>query len=175
MASQTTKSNTSRQTPVNILPPYQPLFCIKKTNGIKNDIPNGSICAWNSLNIPKGWLICDGSNKTPNLINRFILNEKSDTLDDAGGSDHVTLTPDNIPSHTHSYDFTQYNCGINSCDSNGMNTVSGCSSGQDTSINFPNVAMCDTNGNNCITSPSSSTPIKLDPPHIKLIYIMKTN
>ena len=56
-----------------------------------------------------------------------------------------------------------------------MNTVSGCSSGQDTSINFPNVAMCDTNGNNCITSPSSSTPIKLDPPHIKLIYIMKTN
>ena len=175
LASQTTKSNTSRQTPVNILPPYQPLFCIKKTNGIKNDIPNGSICAWNSLNIPKGWLICDGSNKTPNLINRFILNEKSDTLDDAGGSDHVTLTPDNIPSHTHSYDFTQYNCGINSCDSNGMNTVSGCSSGQDTSINFPNVAMCDTNGNNCITSPSSPTPIKLDPPHIKLIYIMKTN
>jgi len=176
-ASQTTKSNTSSQTPVNILPKYQPLFCIKKTNGIKNDIPNGSICAWNSLTtIPKGWSVCDGSNNTPNLTNRFILNEKSDTLDDAGGRDHVTLTPDNIPSHTHSYDFTQYNCDTNFCDGDKdyLNTVSGCSSGQDTSNNFPNVAMCDTNGN-CINSINSPTPFPLDPPHIKLIYIMKTN
>jgi microcystin-dependent protein len=175
-ASQITNANTSSQTPFNILPKYQPLFCIKKINGIKNDIPNGSICAWNSIkNIPKGWSVCDGSNNAPDLTNRFILNEKSDTLDVAGGREQVTLTPDNIPSHTHSYDFTQYNSDFNLCDSDGANTVSGYNSWQDTSINFPNVAMCDTNGNNCITSPSSPTPIKLDPPHIKLIYIMKTN
>lgn len=175
LAPQTTKPNTSSQTPFDILPPYQPLFCIQKINGNKNDVPIGSICAWNSLTIPKGWLICDGSSSTPNLTAAFVLNEKSNTLGQKGGSDSVTLNSDNIPSHTHSYDFTQYNVGINHCDSSNVNTVSGCYSGQDPSINFPNVAMCDTNGGNCITSPNSSTPIKLDPPHIKLIYIMKIN
>jgi microcystin-dependent protein len=178
VAPQTTKPNTSSQTSFDILPPYQPLFCIQKINGNKNDVPIGSICAWNSLTIPKGWLICDGNNKTPNLTAAFVLNEKSDTLGQKGGSDSVTLTQDNIPPHTHSYDFTQYNVGQNYCDSNGPYLVSGCYSGQDSSnppINFPNTGMCDTNGGNCITSPNSSTPIKLDPPHIKLIYIMKTN
>ena len=110
-----------------------------------------------------------------NLTAAFVLNEKSDTLRQKGGSDSVTLTQDNIPPHTHSYNFIQYNVGQNYCDSNGPYMVSGCYSGQDPSTNFPNTGMCDTNGGNCITSPNSSTPIKLDPPHIKLIYIMKIN
>jgi microcystin-dependent protein len=172
---QTTSPDTYTQKPVDILPPYQPLFCIKKTNSIKNDIPNGSICAWNSITIPKGWLICDGNNKTPNLTAAFVLNEKSDTLGQNGGSDSVTLKQENIPLHTHSYNFRQYNSNTNFCKDGGLNTVSDCSSAQDPSNTFPNADMCDTNGGNCITSPNSSTPIKLDPPHIKLIYIMKTN
>ena len=173
---QTTSADTYTQIPFDILPPYQPLFCIIKTNGIKNDIPIGSICAWNSpLTIPKGWLICDGNNKTPNLTAAFVLNEKSDTLGNIGGGDSVTLKQENIPLHTHSYKFRQYNSNTNFCKDGGMNTVSDCSSAQDPSNTFPNVAMCDTNGDNCITSPNLSTPIKLNPPHIKLIYIMKTN
>lgn len=181
----TTESSTQNPSSFDILPQYQPLFCIKKTSSNINDIPTGSICAWNSQTVPNGWLICDGKDgtNTPNLTSVFILNKDSESYNgklEPGGNNSVTLTSDNIDStHTHNYYFQQYACGHNLC-VDGSSTVSDCGSGQDPSINFPNTGMCDTNGDNCITyTPPSphplSTPIKLDPPHIKLIYIMKTN
>jgi hypothetical protein len=174
----TTESSTQNPSSFDILPPYQPLFCIKKTSSNINDIPIGSICAWNSQTIPKGWLICDGKDgtNTPNLTSVFILNKDSESYNgklEPGGNNSVTLTSDNIDStHTHKYHFQQYVCGHNLCIDGGYNTVSDCGSGQDSSFKFPNVAMCDTNGGNCINSPNLPTPIKLDPPHIKLIYII---
>jgi microcystin-dependent protein len=176
----------------DILPSYQPLFCIKKTSSNINDIPIGSICAWNSLAIPKGWLICDGKDSTtptPDLTSKFILNKdsNSDQLGDIGGHDSVTLHSDHIaPTHTHTYSFQQYKSTHNLCDGTGNssgNTVSDCRSGQDFNNNFPITGMCDVNGANCMcgvgnpgcTTPYTNTPIPLDPSHIKLIYIMKTN
>lgn len=39
----------------------------------KNSLPKGSIIMFNSIqNIPDGWHICDGTNGTPNLIDKFI-------------------------------------------------------------------------------------------------------
>lgn len=39
----------------------------------KNSLPKGSIIMFNSTqNIPDGWHICDGTNGTPNLIDKFI-------------------------------------------------------------------------------------------------------
>lgn len=37
---------------------------------------HGIICMWsgNFSDIPDGWAICDGTNGTPNLGNRFIVN-----------------------------------------------------------------------------------------------------
>jgi microcystin-dependent protein len=177
----------------DILPSYQPLFCIKKTSSNINDIPIGSICAWNSLTIPKGWLICDGKDSTtptPDLRSKFILNKdsNSDQLGDIGGNDSVTLHSDHIaPTHTHTYSFQQYKYTHNLCDGTGDssgNTVSDCRSGQDFNNNFPITGMCDVNGANCMcgvngvndpgcTTPYTNTPIPLDPFHIKLIYIMK--
>jgi microcystin-dependent protein len=163
---------------VDILPPYQPLFCIKKKRSNLNDIPIGSICAWNTKNIPKGWSICDGTNSTPDLRSKFILNKDSnDTLGGQGGSDYVTLVSDNIaPTHTHTYYFQQYIPNHNLCIA-GYTTVSDCNSGIDKSgILFSNISMCDTNGSNCTADDNKANKrINLNPPHIKLIYIMKTN
>jgi len=174
----TTKTDLPSAASFDILPPYQPLFCIKKKRSNLNDIPIGSICAWNIKNIPKGWSICDGTNSTPDLRSKFILNKDSnDPLGGQGGSDYVTLVSDNIaPTHTHTYYFQQYVCGHNLCSSNGTTPVSDCSSGIDNVILFHNISMCDTNSSNCTTDDNKANKrINLNPPHIKLIYIMKTN
>ncbi|AZC39471.1 tail fiber protein [Pseudomonas chlororaphis] len=37
------------------------------------DLPYGTIVMFSGKAIPDGWLLCDGRNNTPNLIDRFIL------------------------------------------------------------------------------------------------------
>lgn len=37
------------------------------------DIPLGTIVMYSGTDIPDGWLLCDGENGTPNLIDKFIL------------------------------------------------------------------------------------------------------
>lgn len=69
-------------------------------------IPSGVIAMWSgsSSNIPSGWLLCNGSNGTPDLRNRFIVGAGSSySVGKTGGSNTVTLTIDQMPSHSHSY------------------------------------------------------------------------
>lgn len=42
--------------------------------GAETSIPSGVICMWSGLlaNIPSGWYLCDGTNGTPNLIDKFV-------------------------------------------------------------------------------------------------------
>lgn len=74
---------------------------------LKMIIPKGSIIMHNGSetkeNLLKyGWAICDGSNGTPNLKDKFIkaVTSTSD-VGATGGSSSVTLTTDNMPSHSH--------------------------------------------------------------------------
>lgn len=92
---------------------------------IDRGVPNGAILAWSGVvgNIPTGWLLCDGSNGTPDLRNRFLLgaggaylpsatggaaNHTHDGttspsgahIHQAGGGPHA-LTINEIPSHRH--------------------------------------------------------------------------
>ena len=67
-------------------------------------IPSGGIIMWSGLitSIPTGWGLCDGSNGTPDLRNRFVVGA-GDQYDrnDTGGADSVTLTEAQMPSHNH--------------------------------------------------------------------------
>lgn len=66
-------------------------------------IPPGLIAMWSGVVIPSGWLLCDGSNNTPDLRDRFIVGAGSSyTVGNIGGAKTVTLTTNQIPSHTHS-------------------------------------------------------------------------
>lgn len=68
-------------------------------------VPSNGIIMWHGAiaDIPTGWFLCDGSNSTPDLRNRFVVGAGSDyAVDATGGSDSVTLTTANLPAHTHS-------------------------------------------------------------------------
>lgn len=55
-----------------------------------------------TTNIPAGWALCNGSNGTPDLRNRFIVGAGSTyAVGNTGGSTSVTLTEANLPAHTH--------------------------------------------------------------------------
>lgn len=71
--------------------------------------------------IPTGWRLCNGQNGTPDLRNRFIVGAGSTySVGNTGGSASVTLTSNQIPSHTHtcssetiSNSFSKGNTSIN--------------------------------------------------------------
>lgn len=53
--------------------------------------------------IPSGWYLCDGSNSTPNLRDRFVVGAGSSyAVGDTGGEANHVLTEAEMPSHVHS-------------------------------------------------------------------------
>ena len=66
-----------------------------------------SIIMWSGTTIPTGWSLCNGSNGTPDLRDRFIVGSGSSyTVGATGGAASVTLTTTEMPSHTHGHNFT---------------------------------------------------------------------
>lgn len=52
--------------------------------------------------IPSGWQLCDGTNSTPDLRDRFIVGAGSTySAGNTGGANTVTLSSSEIPSHLH--------------------------------------------------------------------------
>ena len=76
-------------------------------SGTDASLPQGVIVAWSGTeaSIPSGWVLCNGSNSTPDLRNRFIVGAGTGsnyTPGNTGGSDSVSLTTAQMPSHSHS-------------------------------------------------------------------------
>ena len=72
-------------------------------------IPSGGIILWSGAAnaIPTGFVLCNGSNSTPDLRGRFVVGYHDSNgdydVDDTGGAETVTLTVNQIPAHTHTY------------------------------------------------------------------------
>lgn len=49
-------------------------------NIINNIIPKGTIVMWSGKSIPNGWIICNGENGTPNLVDKFVLGSTTDAV-----------------------------------------------------------------------------------------------
>lgn len=88
-------------------------YAMKASNGI----PAGGVIMWTGAitDIPDGWALCNGQTKdgvqTPDLSGRFIVGagtlgtdtyNSGDTNVNGEGKSKVTLTVDQMPSHTHS-------------------------------------------------------------------------
>lgn len=71
---------------------------------LNNPFPVGGIIMWSgALNaVPTGWRLCDGTNGTPDLRDRFIVGAGSTyAVGNTGGAATVTLNESQIPGHTH--------------------------------------------------------------------------
>jgi microcystin-dependent protein len=69
-------------------------------------VPAGVITMWSGsvASIPLGWVLCNGSNGTPDLRDRFVVGAGNNySVNATGGADSVTLTTNQIPSHTHTF------------------------------------------------------------------------
>lgn len=66
-------------------------------------LPVGMITMWSGTEVPSGWALCNGSNGTPDLRNRFVVGAGgSYSVGATGGANSVTLTTGQIPAHNHS-------------------------------------------------------------------------
>jgi len=73
--------------------------------GFEPDAPKGTVAMWDGplSEIPSGWMLCDGNNGTVDLLDEFVEGVVDDSLvGDSGGSNTVTLSTSQLPSHGHS-------------------------------------------------------------------------
>jgi microcystin-dependent protein len=141
----------------------------------------GMIMMWSGTiaTIPSGWLLCNGSNSTPDLRNRFIVGAFSDTA----GVAYTTITGANtqtggskdaiVVSHTHTLTDPGHNHTTSVANQGAVNgSVSGGGS-----IAVPTTtaitSSTSTTGITVTTAGSSGTDQNL-PPYYALAFIMKS-
>ena len=125
-------------------------------------VPTGLIAIWSGATnaIPTGWLICDGTNSTPDLRDRFIIGAGSTySVGATGGSstlDSHTLTIAELASHTHTY--VAHSSTKGTGDDNGPAAQTGTTTGTTSTTG----------------SGTAHTHTGTLPPYYALAYIMKT-
>lgn len=133
-------------------------------------IPRGVIVVWYGTTIPNGWLLCDGTNNTPDLRNRFIYGAIGATTGTTGGSatSGFTLSTSQVPPHTHSLGGYNNHGFTNSCD-NGSSVS--CPDGWNWgNLTTDNGKVGSNNNGGSGTDPVS---FSIMPPYYTLAYIMK--
>lgn len=120
-------------------------------------VPKGAIIMWSGLisNIPAGWALCDGTNGTPDLRDKFIYGVSAGENPGAtGGNNFYSLTIEQLPPHTHSL----------------RHGITGSYRDLQTSID----RLIDTSIGDFLTgSTGSGAPIDNRPAYFKLAFIMK--
>jgi microcystin-dependent protein len=144
---------------------------ITLTGGGTLGVPSGVIVMWSGTvaNIPADWVLCDGSNGTPDLRNRFVVGAHSDgqsgvtfnadtgaisgnySPGNTGGEVAHQLTVAEMPAHSHPYAANR-----GGSDYGGSNPANG-------------------SPNNGVTSNTGGNDYHENrPPYYALAYIMKT-
>jgi hypothetical protein len=150
-------------------------------------VPPGGIIAWSGaeINIPTGWLLCNGSNGTPDLRNRFIVGAgtgSSYAVGATGGSansivvshTHTATSTVTDPGHFHNYAKGGASSGprnavsIDTSVNTDFNTSATLTSDRGTDTKTTGVTVATTNA----ATGSSGADANL-PPYYALCYIMK--
>jgi hypothetical protein len=141
-------------------------------------IPSGGIIIWSgsAAAIPTGWVLCNGSNSTPDLRDKFVVGAGSTyAVGDTGGSANAIVV-----SHTHTATSTVTDSGhthgiafsdtlLYSAGGGNPNTKFGGATNQSTVSNTTGITVATT----VASAGTSGTNANL-PPYYALCYIMKT-
>ena len=140
-------------------------------------IPTGCILLWSGSigSIPAGWVLCNGSNGTPDLRNRFIVGAGSTyAVDASGGSadaivvshNHTATSTVTDPTHRHAA-----SAGDFMTTSGALGTTSGSTQGSAQYTAYASTGI--TVATTVASAGTSGTNANL-PPYYALCYIMKT-
>jgi microcystin-dependent protein len=91
-------------------------------------VPSGVITLWSGStgSIPSGWVICDGTNSTPDLRNLFVVGAgDSYAVGATGGANTVALAEANLAAHTHSVSGTTASDGAHTHNVSGNTSNTG--------------------------------------------------
>ncbi len=141
---------------------------------------SGMIMLWSGSTgtIPSGWVICDGTNSTPDLRNRFVVGAGSTySVDATGGSADATL-----PTHTHTATSSVTDPGHKHLSAQGTEfpqygesgSVSGPSGLRNDGQGFTETKTTGISVSTSIANAGSSGTNANLPPYYALAYIMKT-
>ena len=153
-------------------------------SGVSNSfIPRGGIIMWSGVIIPESWSLCDGTNGTPDLRNRFIVSSGSSyNIGTSGGSTTRTLSVSNLPSHNHTG--TTNNDGahhhrqrLGIIDDENFSGNNGQKPPADAPIGTKSYTIDNTNSSHqhafTTNSTGSGTSFDIRPPYYALAFIMK--
>ena len=138
---------------------------------------SGMIILWSGsiVSIPAGWVLCDGTNSTPDLRDRFVVGAGTTyAVGNTGGSanaivvSHTHTATVTDPGHAHTTNFQNTNAPSNG--DNFMAGTNGPASGIPSNPTFSNTTGITVG---ISTTGSSGTNANL-PPYYALAYIMKT-
>jgi len=165
-----TSSGSTLQTLDNLYPILQNAPATTPT------LPTGMILLWSGSigSIPSGYVLCDGTNSTPDLRDRFIVAAGNNySVGQTGGSadaivvshTHTATSTVTDPGHRHGSDYT------------GDTSVGGAGTGNQLAGNSAHIMTTATTGitvaTTNTTTGTSGTNANL-PPYYALAYIMKT-
>jgi microcystin-dependent protein len=151
---------------------------IATTAFVRDIIPAGLISLWSGsvASIPSGWLLCDGSNSTPDLRDRFVVGAGSTyAVNATGGSANAIVVSHNHtatstsvvtdPGHVHSLPNAAFNAA-------GTNVDDAASSGSTGNTGSATTGITVATTTTVASTGASGTNANL-PPYYALAYIMK--
>jgi hypothetical protein len=164
-----TSAGVTLQTLDNLYP------ILQNSSAAASPIPAGLITMWSGSigSIPSGWALCNGSNGTPDLRDRFVVAAGSTySVAQTGGSadsvvvshTHTATSVVTDPGHLHTLNVTQQLGGGGS----GGDANSGASN-PPTNSAFTGITVATTNQSTGVSGTGANLP-----PYYALAYIMKT-